>query len=621
MRLRATKLSGYGASARRQWTPAQLSTALWLDAADANTLTVSNLQVSQWNDKSGNGRNAVQATSASQPSYFTYQNLATYSETYTDAVWQKSRVDVLQNLVLRSQEFGDAVWSRSGITVGTNATTAPDGTTTAESLTETAGTAAHLTWQPASYAANRYTFSVYIKPNGRDFAFVRLVSSAAQWCGVMITMSTLAGTITNTGTVFTNASFTATDAGSGWVRVALTATASSTITDGGVGISDSATPTFGSFGDISYAGDNTKGIYVWGAQMVRGALPEAYTPTTSAAVVIPFSDPIGGTAAQKIVEGLDSTTTFSLRQNISNANGQYTASFYVKAGERTSCGIGMSDNATGDVTAIFDLTNGTLVTSSAGGSWSGLATAITAVGGGWYRISVTGTRGAGTLTTPYVIMVQSGSTTVYTGDGQSGVYVWGAQLNSATIQPYQRTLALASGGGVNSKTSLYFDGTNDGMSAAVPANTFPTVYEVYAVLQKQGASTTFEAVPLNRSLANAAQLLFDGYNVQRVYGNGTAFGQVLANQDVRNLTTASVFSYSLTSTTLIEYVNGTLSTSLSGSYFYGDTTQTTCWIATRGDGATRFRGVIGEIVAVSTALSTADRQKMEGYLAWKWGGA
>lgn len=174
---------------------------------------------------------------------------------------------------------------------------------------------------------------------------------------------------------------------------------------------------------------------------------------------------------------------------------------------------------------------------------------------------------------------------------------------------------------LNGKTSLYFDGTDDGMSAAVPANTFPTVYEVYAVLQKQGAPTTFEAAPLNRTLASPQQLLSDGYNDQWIYGNGATFAGLTTNQNISNLTTASVFSYSLTPTTFTQYVNGTLTTNLSGTYFYGDTTQTTCWIATRGDGFTRFRGVIGEIVAVSTALSTADRQKLEGYLAWKWGGA
>ena len=49
------------------WTPAQISTALWLDAADETTITLNGSTVSQWNDKSGNGRHAVQGTAGKQP--------------------------------------------------------------------------------------------------------------------------------------------------------------------------------------------------------------------------------------------------------------------------------------------------------------------------------------------------------------------------------------------------------------------------------------------------------------------------------------------------------------------------------------------------------------------------
>ena len=51
------------------WNPSMISTALWLDAADASTVTQSGGVVSQWNDKSGNGRNALQPTEAYRPTY------------------------------------------------------------------------------------------------------------------------------------------------------------------------------------------------------------------------------------------------------------------------------------------------------------------------------------------------------------------------------------------------------------------------------------------------------------------------------------------------------------------------------------------------------------------------
>ena len=53
------------------WTPSELGSALalWLDAADVSTITTASNAVSQWNDKSGNGRNASQLTAQNQPTY------------------------------------------------------------------------------------------------------------------------------------------------------------------------------------------------------------------------------------------------------------------------------------------------------------------------------------------------------------------------------------------------------------------------------------------------------------------------------------------------------------------------------------------------------------------------
>ena len=50
------------------WNPSMISTALWLDSADASTVTLNSSNVSQWNDKSGNGKH-VSATGAAQPLY------------------------------------------------------------------------------------------------------------------------------------------------------------------------------------------------------------------------------------------------------------------------------------------------------------------------------------------------------------------------------------------------------------------------------------------------------------------------------------------------------------------------------------------------------------------------
>jgi hypothetical protein len=49
------------------WNPSMITTALWLDAADASSITLASGAVSQWNDKSGNGRNVSQSDSLLRP--------------------------------------------------------------------------------------------------------------------------------------------------------------------------------------------------------------------------------------------------------------------------------------------------------------------------------------------------------------------------------------------------------------------------------------------------------------------------------------------------------------------------------------------------------------------------
>ena len=49
------------------WTPDEIATAAWFDAADTATITESGGAVSQWDDKSGNANHVTQATGANQP--------------------------------------------------------------------------------------------------------------------------------------------------------------------------------------------------------------------------------------------------------------------------------------------------------------------------------------------------------------------------------------------------------------------------------------------------------------------------------------------------------------------------------------------------------------------------
>ena len=45
------------------WTPSAISTAIWLDASDTNSVTLSGTSVTEWRDKSGNSRHATPGAS------------------------------------------------------------------------------------------------------------------------------------------------------------------------------------------------------------------------------------------------------------------------------------------------------------------------------------------------------------------------------------------------------------------------------------------------------------------------------------------------------------------------------------------------------------------------------
>jgi len=54
-------------AASELWTPAEITTALWLDADDSATITESSGSVSQWDDKSGNSNDVSQGSASERP--------------------------------------------------------------------------------------------------------------------------------------------------------------------------------------------------------------------------------------------------------------------------------------------------------------------------------------------------------------------------------------------------------------------------------------------------------------------------------------------------------------------------------------------------------------------------
>ena len=106
----------------------------------------------------------------------------------------------------------------------------------------------------------------------------------------------------------------------------------------------------------------------------------------------------------------------------------YTLSLYAKQAERGYLALqGDAGGGRLGVPTVFNLTDGTVFSVGAG-----TTAAISSVGNGWYRCVVIATASSTGTAYPYFGLRQNSSPAAvsYTGDGWSGLFIWGAQLEA-----------------------------------------------------------------------------------------------------------------------------------------------------------------------------------------------
>ena len=184
------------------------------------------------------------------------------------------------NLLSYSEDLSNAAWSDFRVTIGTNAVSAPDGSTTADSITPTAVSGTHYVAQTYSDLVSvKQTISAFVKSNGYNHCFVGhgIGSNDGAW----FNLST--GSVGTTGTGITSASMD--DVGDGWFLCSVKYTTASTPRYSVIAPCSSDNTT-------SFTGDGSSGIYVWGIHRNRSDLGgmvdnpdrgDSYVPTAGRA--------------------------------------------------------------------------------------------------------------------------------------------------------------------------------------------------------------------------------------------------------------------------------------------------------------------------------------------------
>lgn len=390
-----------------------------------------------------------------------------------------------ENLVTYSQEFDNAAWVKSGATITANTTAAPDGTTTADTLTGNGVLGSHTILQTQAASAAGKTFSVYLKAGTNNFAQIWFDADAAPFADFDLSTGSL-------GSTGSSVTATITSAGGGWYRCVVY-TSSSLATNPRIGLVTSSTAARSESNTLS------TDIYLWGAQAENRSTVTAYTATTTQAItnyvpvlltaqsgvprfdhnpttdeslgflieesrtnLLTYSEqfdnaawvktnatitantvvaPDGTLTGDKLSENSASGVEHFIEQTCSTATNQtYTQSVYVKAAETATFRIMVvavgSTNTTSE--GVFTVSSGVISYSSGTNLIS--SGSANPVGNGWYRCTVVYTLN-GTVTS-HRMRIYPRISGFYTGDGYSGIYIWGAQLEAgAFATSYIQTVA------------------------------------------------------------------------------------------------------------------------------------------------------------------------------------
>jgi hypothetical protein len=218
------------------------------------------------------------------------------------------------NLFQYSEDFTNAFWNPNSLTVISNDTTAPNGTMTADKLTDTASGAYIISNPITTNTGAIVTFSQYLKRSNNDWFYLGIARSSSTTYGEVVSFFNLAtgaiGSSTGYGAgVFVNS--TIENVGNGWYRCTMTAY----VPNATAYVSYSGNANANGVPFVSDIGDAR---FQWGAQLVQGSTAKDYQKTETR-LNIPRLDYSNGTCPSLLVEP-QRTNLFKYSANLADSN-------------------------------------------------------------------------------------------------------------------------------------------------------------------------------------------------------------------------------------------------------------------------------------------------------------
>jgi hypothetical protein len=152
----------------------------------------------------------------------------------------------------------------------------------------------------------------------------------------------------------------------------------------------------------------------------------AFVPERASILADNATSPDGTTTADKLVEDTTASNSHRLTRQFNLSAIPYTFSVFAKASERSWIRMTLFDGITGRQ-VWFDVSAGVI------GTQSGAIGQIVSFGNGWWRCSITATGVAFISSQANIALATADNISTYTGDGTSGLFLWGAQIEAGSF--------------------------------------------------------------------------------------------------------------------------------------------------------------------------------------------